>query len=164
MSGFAPDAGDPAAKAILIFRQSLDPDSSYADAAIHADGHITLQFRRTAGGQTEDRNSPRHGATRLHIVRRGDQFSLYAGPEVTHMEPDPSPVIIVLHDPVYVGIGVCAHNADHLETATFSNVKLERKPNPASAPLAPWRDQLRPSATGFPICPPLPNFSRVCLA
>ena len=33
---------------------------------------------------------------------------------------------VVLHDPVYVGIGMCAHKADAVETAVFSNVKMER--------------------------------------
>jgi hypothetical protein len=33
--------------------------------------------------------------------------------------------IVSLTDPVYVGLGVCSHNADNLETAVFSNVKLE---------------------------------------
>ncbi len=127
---FAPGTGDPTAKAILIFRQSLDPASPYADAAIHADGHITLQYRATPGGKTEDTTSSRHGSARLGIVRSGDQFTLIAGAEKAHLEPDPAPATVVLHDPVYVGIGVCAHNAGHLETATFSNVKLDR-PSPA---------------------------------
>jgi hypothetical protein len=35
-------------------------------------------------------------------------------------------VTIILQDPVYVGIGMCAHHADRLETAVFSNVKIER--------------------------------------
>ena len=126
---FAPNPGDPTAKAILIFRQSLDPASPYADAAIHADGHITLQFRAISYGKTEDTTSTRHGSTRLSIGRKGDQFTLYSGSEA-QMEPDPGPATVVLHDPVYVGIGVCAHNADHLETATFSNVKLARTPLP----------------------------------
>src|SRR5581483_3251666 len=30
-------------------------------------------------------------------------------------------------DPVYVGLGVCSHKADVLETAVFSNVKLEAR-------------------------------------
>ena len=37
-----------------------------------------------------------------------------------------APVTIILHDPVYVGIGMCAHKADGVETAVFSNVKIER--------------------------------------
>lgn len=32
---------------------------------------------------------------------------------------------LTLKDPVYVGLGVCSHMATTLETAIFSNVKLE---------------------------------------
>jgi hypothetical protein len=32
---------------------------------------------------------------------------------------------VTLNDPVYVGLGVCSHVATTLETAIFSNVKLE---------------------------------------
>ena len=35
-----------------MIRQSLDPDSAYADAALHGDGLTSLQFRPTAGGET----------------------------------------------------------------------------------------------------------------
>lgn len=127
---FAPGAADPTAKAILIFRQSLDPASPYADAAIHADGHITLQYRATPGGKTEDSTAPQHGPARLRIERRGNQFTLYIG-SPNSKTPATPPATVVLHDPVYVGIGVCAHNADHLETATFTNVTLDHSAPPA---------------------------------
>ena len=39
---------------------------------------------------------------------------------------------MVLKDPVYVGFGVCSHKADVLETAIFSNVKLEATAAPAA--------------------------------
>ncbi len=126
---FAPGTADPTAKAILIFRQSLDPASPYADAAIHADGHITLQYRSTPGGKTEDSTAPQHGPARLRIERRGDQFALYIG-SADSKTPATSPATVVLHDPVYVGIGVCAHNAGHLETATFTNVTLDHSAPP----------------------------------
>lgn len=127
---FATDNRDPTSKAILIFRQSLDPSSPYADAAIHADGHITLQYRETPGAKTGDTVAPQHGSTRLRITRKGNQFTIDAGSE-GYMQSASAPVTILLHDPVYVGIGVCAHNADHLETVTFSNVTLDRTSNPA---------------------------------
>ena len=127
---FAPDTADPTAKAVLIFRQSLDPASPYADAAIHADGHITLQYRSTPAGKTEDSTAPQHGPARLRIERRGDQFALYIG-SPNSKTPATPPATVVLHGPVYVGIGVCAHNADHLETATFTNVTLDHSAPPA---------------------------------
>src|SRR5260370_1718305 len=35
------------------------------------------------------------------------------------------PASVALKDPVYVGLGVCSHNANVLETAVFTNVKVE---------------------------------------
>jgi len=123
---FPADGGAiPLKKAVLIVRQSLDPASPYADVAIHGDGHITLQYRATQGGETADTTSTEHGSTRLRIERKGDQFTMYAGPANGKLSAS-APVTIILHDPVYVGIGMCAHKADGVETAVFSNVKIER--------------------------------------
>ncbi len=61
-------------KAVLIFRQSLDPGSAYADVAIHRDGHITSQYKATTDGKTEDATSPERNSNRSRIVRRGNQF------------------------------------------------------------------------------------------
>ena len=36
-----------------------------------------------------------------------------------------APVTVTLQDPVYVGLGVCSHDANVLETAIFSNVRME---------------------------------------
>ena len=115
----------PLEKAVLIFRQSLEPGSPYADVAIHGDGHITLQYRAMADGKTEDTTSTERGTTRLRIERKGDQFTISAGPEDGKMVAS-TPVTIVLHDPVYLGLGMCAHDAKGLAAVTFSHVTLER--------------------------------------
>lgn len=121
---FPPGSAVPLKKAVLIVRQSLDPASAYADVAIHGDGYITLQYRATSAGKTEDATLAEHSSTRLRIERRGDQFMVYAGSADGKLTSSPSQVI-VLHDPVYVGIGVCAHDAGGAETVTFANVKVE---------------------------------------
>jgi hypothetical protein len=119
-------------KAVLIFRQSLDPASAYADNAIHADGHITLQYRAAAGGKTEDVTAAEHGATRLRIQRRGSKFTAYTGPAGGKLTAYSS-TTVAMEDPVYVGIGVCAHDAGSLTTVSFSNVTIER---PSASPAA----------------------------
>jgi TolB protein len=111
-------------KAVLMIRQSLDSGSAYADAAIHGDGHINLQFRSVMGGKTDDMLSTQHGSTRLRIERRGDQFTAFAGEPGQTLVPV-SPVTVVMKGPVYIGIGVCAHNANAVEQAIFSNVSVE---------------------------------------
>jgi TolB protein len=115
----------PLAKAVLIFRQSLDPASAYADVAIHGDGHITLQFRETTGAKTADITSTEHGSVRLRIERKKDVFTAYAESSEGKMIAVGS-MTVVLKDPVYVGLGVCSHSETGVSTATFSNVKLER--------------------------------------
>jgi hypothetical protein len=32
---------------------------------------------------------------------------------------------VALRDPVYAGLGVCSHDANTLETAIFSKIKIE---------------------------------------
>ena len=112
------------AKGVLMFRQSLDPGAPYADIAIHADGHITLQWRAVAGGETKDITLPEHDSVRLRIERKGDLFTATAisGDQKT---TEPPSVTIHMSDPVYVGIGVCSHDANALQTVTFSNVSFE---------------------------------------
>lgn len=126
---FTPQPQQPLAKAVLIVRQSLDPASEYADVAVHADGHITLQWRAKFGNKTEDLNAPEHKAeskpVRLRLERKGDLFTAYAERADGSMDPFASYTVPMVGD-VYVGLGVCAHDADGLATATFSNVTVEQ--------------------------------------
>jgi hypothetical protein len=115
----------PLEKAVLIFRQSLDPASPYADVAIHADGHITLQYRDAAGGKTADVTAAEHGATRLRIERSGNRFTAYTGSTGGKLTAF-SNITIAMEGPVYAGIGVCAHDAGGLTTVSFSNASIER--------------------------------------
>lgn len=124
---FPASSPEPLRKALLMIRQSLEPGSVYADAAIHGDGHINLQFRAVDGGKTDDTLSTQHGSTRLRIERKGNLFTASSGEPGHALVPAP-PMTIVMKDPVYVGIGVCAHNANAVEEAIFSNVKIDSQP------------------------------------
>ncbi len=120
-----PSASIPNEKAVLMFRQSLDPGSPYADIAIHGDGHITSQYRTVSGGETKDDTSAEHNSVRLQITRSGDRYTAAVVGADGRLTPMPT-ATVALRDPVYVGLGVCSHNADGLLTATFSNVTLTR--------------------------------------
>jgi regulation of enolase protein 1 (concanavalin A-like superfamily) len=111
-------------KAVLMIRQGLEADSPYADVALHGDGLTSLQFRPTTGAITQEIRSPVTAPLRIRIERRGEQFTMYAGKPGEELKSTGT-AIVALKDPVYVGLGVCSHNADNLETAVFSNVKLE---------------------------------------
>ena len=112
-------------KAVLMVRQGLEPDSPYADVALHGDGLTSLQFRPTTGAITQEMRSPVTAPLRIRIERRGEQFTMYAGKAGEELKSTGT-AIVALKDPVYVGLGVCSHNADNLETAVFSNVKIEK--------------------------------------
>jgi hypothetical protein len=111
-------------KAVLIFRQSLDPGSAYADIAVHGDGHATLQFRASAGGPTADTVAEQHGPMRLKIERKGDVFTAWTAAATGEWRPAGT-TSVAMHGPVYVGIGMCSHVATGLATAKFSEVKIE---------------------------------------
>ena len=115
-------------KAFLMARQSLDPASAYADAVSHGNGLTSLQFRGAANEQTYQVITQVEGTVRLRMVRQGSRFTMYAGKPNEELKPVGPVEYISLKDPVYVGLGVCSHVATTLETAIFSNVKLEEAP------------------------------------
>jgi hypothetical protein len=108
-----------------MIRQNLDPGSSYADAVSHGNGLTSLQFRGTANEQTYQVVAAEDGPSRLRIVRKGSIVSMYYGRPGQELKAAGPVEYIALNDPVYVGLGVCSHVTTMLETAIFSNVRLE---------------------------------------
>src|SRR3569833_2778082 len=67
---------DPHRKAVLIFRQSLDANGVYVDAAQHGSGLMGLQYRRAPGATTQDiALSKEELPRRLKLVKHGDTFT-----------------------------------------------------------------------------------------
>jgi len=115
-------------KAALMIRQSLEPGSAYADAVSHGSGLTSLQFRGAANEHTYQVFTQVDGPARLRIVRQGSRFTMYAGKPGGELKPVGPVEFVSLQDPVYVGLGVCSHVATTLETAIFSNAKIEETP------------------------------------
>lgn len=124
-------------KAVVMVRQNLDAGSAYADVAVHGDGLTSLQFRASARALTQEIRSTVTAPMRIRIERRGDRFTMYAGKAGEELTAA-GPATVALQDPVYVGIGVCSHDANTLETAVFSNVRID-----AAAQQSPPRAQYR---------------------
>jgi TolB protein len=112
-------------KAVLIVRQSLDPGSPYADAVSHGNGLTSLQFRGAPNEQTYQIVASEDGPSRLRIVKKGSRFTMYFGKSGGELKASGPVEFVTLQEPFYVGLGVCSHVATTLETAIFSNVKLE---------------------------------------
>jgi len=120
-------------KAALVVRQSLDPNSAYADVAVHGDGLTALQFRPVAGAETAEVRSAVSAPGSVLLSRRGAQLTMSAGSAGRTDPFVPSgPVTIEFTGAVYVGLGVCSHNANVLETAVFSKVVLRELPATAN--------------------------------
>lgn len=106
-----------------MVRKSLDGNSAHVNAVEHGDGLTSLQFRTTAGAQTEEHKLKLTKANILQLERKGNQYimraAIYGQPFQTDTISD-----IDLGDEVYVGLFVGSHNADVLETGVFSNVRL----------------------------------------
>src|SRR5439155_688133 len=60
-------------------RASLESGSPHVTAAVHGDGLVALQFRRSAGGATEEIRSPVTGADIIQLERTGDSYVLSVG-------------------------------------------------------------------------------------
>jgi TolB protein len=112
-------------KAVLIMRQSLDPGSPYADAVSHGNGLTSLQFRGASNEQTYQIVAAEDGPSRLRIVRKGSRFTMYFGKPGEELKTSGPVEFVTLQEPFYVGLGVCSHVATTVETAIFSNVKLD---------------------------------------
>lgn len=124
---FAGAGKDPHRKAVLMIRQSLDTNAAYVDAAFHGDGLTSLQFRDAKGANTHEVQANVTSPVRARLVRRGKYALLYLAAKGEELKFSGAAVRIAFEGPLYVGIGVCSHNKDVTETATFSNVDLTTK-------------------------------------
>jgi TolB protein len=129
---FVGAGGNEHKKAVLIFRQSLDADSVYADLALHASGLTSLQFREEKGALTREIQSNISGPGRLRLAKRGDYVYMSLAEAGGEPKVAGGWLRIPLQGTFYVGIGVCSHDIDVVEKAVFSSVELAT-PSPAQA-------------------------------
>jgi TolB protein len=131
---FSHAGGNEHKKAVLMVRQNLDPDSPYADAALHASGLTSLQYRQQKGATTHEVQSNVSAPARLRIVRQGDSVYLWLAEAGGDFKLAGASVQLPWQGPFYIGIGVCAHDKDAVESAIFSNVDLATPPAAGGEP------------------------------
>ncbi|WP_153799796.1 TolB family protein [Foetidibacter luteolus] len=121
-----------------MVRSSLDTSSAHINAVVHGDGLTSLQFRRTAGAQTEEIKSKITAADVIQLERKGDTYtmSVARNGDLFSTEQLES---LNLGDELYVGLFVCSHNPQVTETAVFKNVRIIK---PAPATLVPYKEYL----------------------
>lgn len=130
---FSDKSGPEHKKAVLMFRESLAPDSKYADVALHGNGETALQFRYNRGATTQEIQLPELKPYRLRIEKRGDYVYVYEAGEGEDFRPSGAAMRVSFDGPFYAGIGMCAHQNGLTESADFSNVEV----TPLQANVAP---------------------------
>jgi len=111
-------------KAGWMVRQDPSANSPYADAVVHGDGLICLQYRKVQGGDTMEIRSPLKAPATMRLQQDGDLFTLSVASKGQNFQPVGS-VSVPLAASVYTGLVVCSHDADITETAVFSNVTMK---------------------------------------
>ena len=117
--------GNPHRKACLLIRQSLEPDSPYADAVIHGDGLTSIQYRQVRGGPTREIQSNVTALIRIRIEKEADNVFMSIAHENETLHSAGGSFKIKFNEPFYIGLGVCAHDNAVLEKAVFSNVEIK---------------------------------------
>jgi TolB protein len=121
-----------------MVRQSLAPNSPHVSAAEHGDGLTSLQYRKTTGATTEETRATITQADVIQLERVGTTYTMrvaqFGQPFETVQVAN-----VDLGQEVYVGLFVCAHNADVTETAVFRDVRLV---TPAPASLVAYKQYL----------------------
>jgi hypothetical protein len=108
----------------LIIRQNLNPDSPYADAALHGNGLASLQYREEKGGPTREIQSNVAAPQRLRIEKEGDYVFMSIGRENEARHAAGGSFRIKFSELFFIGLGVCAHDTNAVEKAVFANVEI----------------------------------------
>lgn len=122
---FEGDKGNNHRKAVLMIRQSLDGNSPSVDVARHGDGLTSLQFRDAAGADTREVQTNVVAPQRVRLEKRGDTFYAFVAGKDGQLHPAGATTKLALRGDFYVGLGVSAHDKDDVQTAVFSDVKVQ---------------------------------------
>ena len=119
---FIGEGVNPHRKLGWMVRASLATDAPNVSTGVHGDGLLSIQFRRTPGGETEEKRMTLVGADVIQLERRGNTYIMsaahYGDPFVTVQVDD-----LDLGDEVYVGLLGCSHEVDVQETVVYRDVR-----------------------------------------
>lgn len=121
---WATTGGHEHKKAGLMIRSGRGPDAPHASVMVHADGLVSLQFRRQKGGPTEEVRSALKNAARIRLFRDGDVITMEVAPVDGPFEPSAA-LTVVLGETIEAGLAVCSHDDKDLQTAVFSGFELK---------------------------------------
>ena len=123
---FVGEGVNPHRKMGFMIREDLSPDCVYADIAVHGDGLTSLQYRPARGENTLETGSVQGKApTAISLARRGNAIITRSGKGVLP-DIDDAAVDLDLPEECYVGLFLCSHEEDIVETGHFRNVRFKQ--------------------------------------
>ncbi len=123
---FVGEGVNPHRKLGFMIREDLSADCAYADIAIHGDGLTSLQFRKNRGEDTVETGSVQGKApSTIYLSRRGKTIASRTG-KGSLPDYDEAAVDLDLPEECYVGLFLCSHEEDVVETCHFRNVRFEK--------------------------------------
>lgn len=108
----------------LMARAGTEANAAYVDICVHGDGLTGMQFREKSGENTGEVKSTVSAPEFIQLERKGNTF-------IARISKNREPLVTVaekqfdLGDEVLAGIFICSHDPDVVETAKFSNVRIE---------------------------------------
>ena len=116
---------DSGAKAMVVIRESLDPDSKMAAVAARAKlgSEFLSRGSDAADGSGRQEFDLSKVPTWIKIERRGESITGYVSPDGTNWTPMQH-TLFTLPKECYIGLGVTSRKLTELCTATFRNVQF----------------------------------------
>jgi TolB protein len=121
----------------IMARNALTGTSAYADACVHGDILTSLQYRPIDGAETEQVILNSYHPVNIELQREGNKFTFSAATWGENMKSISKEII--LNDELFAGLFICSHEADVIEKAVFSNVRITIPPTQG---WRPYRDYI----------------------
>jgi len=117
---------DPFAKIGVMIRNSLDPTDAFAFMDVTPGNGTAFQYRTTKGGMAANNNTAAVATPYwVRLVRSGNTITGYRSTNGVAWSRQAS-ITIAMGTNVYVGLNVCSHNNNALNTAVIDNVTVSQ--------------------------------------
>lgn len=129
---------DPHRKTGWIVKNDLGSNTRHINATTHGDGLTSLQSRIANGAETTQIVSKDSFPDVVQLERRGTTWIMSTakfGEDFISVQLDSA----AMDKEVYVGLYVCSHNENIVESVTFRNVRIVR---PVDPNYTPYRDYI----------------------
>ena len=119
-----------------MVRPSLDADAPYLDCAVHGVDLTSLQFRLTNSGSTDQKTLAIKNPDVIEFERRGSNY-IFSAAHYGETYITTNFAAADFPDEVYVGLFICSHDGDTIESAIFRDVSIIK---PAAPNFRPYTD------------------------